>query len=136
MYTSLNFLQYLVQGLEFSNSSCCTISQISPPIHVLQLYLAYIACIKVSEVSNFNEACKWLLIAFSFENPLSQRMTSIFYQSFMRFGQLVYHSLMPPQNCYPLYNDLNLDPNVIQPCHKLVSLFGSLKKHLKSNLSC
>ena len=28
--------------------------------------------IKASEVSNFNKACKWLLIAFCFENSLSQ----------------------------------------------------------------
>ena len=28
--------------------------------------------IKASKVSKFNEACKWLLIAFGFENPLSQ----------------------------------------------------------------
>ena len=39
--------------------------------------------IKSSKVSNFNEACKWLLIAFYFENPLTQiaiieAMTSIF----------------------------------------------------------
>ena len=29
-------------------------------------------CIKASKVSNFNEAHKWLLIEFCFENPLSQ----------------------------------------------------------------
>ena len=64
-------------------------------------------CIKASKVSNFNEACKWLLVAFCFENPLSQIiMTSYFGQSFMRCGQSVYHSLMLPQNCHALFNDL------------------------------
>ena len=67
--------------------------------------------IKVSEVSNFNKACKWLLIAFCFENPLSriailEGMTSDFCQSFMRCGQLVYHLSMPPQNCHAAHNDL------------------------------
>ena len=56
--------------------------------------------IKASKVSNFNEACKLSMIAFSFKYLLSQIiMTS-------NFGQLVYHSLMPPQNCHALFNDL------------------------------
>jgi hypothetical protein len=56
----------------------------------------------LSHMSNFKEARKWLLIAFCFDNPLSQiailkDMTNMFCQSFMRCGHLVYHSLMPPQ---------------------------------------
>ena len=68
-------------------------------------------CIKAFKVSNFNEACKWLLIAFCFENPLSQivmlkGMTSIFCQSFMRCGQLVYQLVDDPQNYLASYNNL------------------------------
>ena len=72
----------------------------------------YDNCIKASKVSNFNEAHKWLLIEFCFENPLSQitileGITSVLCQSFMRCGnQFIYHSLMPPQNCHASYNDL------------------------------
>ena len=70
--------------------------------------------IEASKVSNsipHNEARKWLLIAYCFENHLSliailEEMTSMFCQSFMGCGQLVYHLLMPPQNCHASCNDL------------------------------
>ena len=44
------------------------------------------------------------------ENPLAQTTmregkTSIFGQSFMRCGQMVYCGLMPPKTCYASYND-------------------------------
>ena len=71
--------------------------------------------IKASNVSNFNEACEWLSIAICLMVLLSQiaileRMRSIVCcQSFMRCGILVYHSLMPPQNCHASYYDFFLD---------------------------
>ena len=105
----MNFVQYLVQT---KNS---LIPRVEPNIALQSIFSTSIphndTQIKVSEVSNFNKACKWLLIAFCFENPLSQiaileGMTSDFCQSFMRCGQLVYHSLMRLQNCHASYNTL------------------------------
>ena len=58
----------------------------SKPIFI-QFYPHNDARIKSSKVSNFNEAHKWLLLAFCFENSLSQivtleEMTSIFGSKF------------------------------------------------------
>jgi hypothetical protein len=82
------------QGLPISLTYMCPIEKSGRirPTYIFQ-HPTKISC-KLT-CPNFNEACKWLLIAFCCENLLLQiaileGMTNILCKSFVRCGQLVY----------------------------------------------
>ena len=96
------------------DSSCyATIEILSSDLYSPTLSHIMILASKHPKCPNFNEARKWLLIAFCYEIPLLQIaivevMTSIICQSFMRCGQVVYTTCWCPHKIdgHASYNDL------------------------------